>query len=475
MFYGYIGNERGFSDVITGLLHGRTGTLELFTGRHFLYLGVREGLIAEFWCDMDASNKKKVNNHNLLTYCLAEMLSRPEGFFAIYEEEPSGRGLTLDPPIGGDELLIQATIVRKELDEIVEKIISPYAIFRATVPEPRATAYEGKNLVESVSLSGESIVSVLRDIKELLTEGKLDIYEFRESDWQSLSEVEYVMENVPLRSVNVIAILESLKGNSFSGIARISATTYTINLFYEKGEMFAVYPVDCDIFEYLLSPDRGAELSLISLDATVTRFIALRYLSKPSINTVSGDLIELSKLVLGLSKSKKDALLFVSERLGDRYIIFKDGKLVANLLESTDGIKPSDTLNFTKPNFISLYLYSEIDNLAPIVYLFMVNEILSVFMKHSPTKMSSLVLREAAKHPFIAFSEGRFVLTKNPDEEEQKKLADLLSFMLDLGAQEIGEKKQEEELEFQLRPFKDIFRILNIDRFLKEKSKESHA
>ena len=468
MFYGYIGDTRSLNDVVTGLLQGRSGTLELFVNRYFLSLKVEDGLITEFKCDLNGF-KKKVNSYNLLVYCLAEMLSNPEGFFALYEN-PKIKGTPLEVPVGNDELMIQATIVRRELDEIVDKIISPYAIFRASERDPQISFFEGKNLIEVIALSEESIVPIVRKVKDLLSEGKLDIYEFRENEMTEALEIEYTMEKVPLKKVNIITILESLKNGKFSGVAKISSQTYTINLFYENGEIFAIYPIDFDIFEFLLSPDRNADLSLISLDSNVVRFIAMRYLAKPEIDTVSSHFMEISKLFLGLSKYRKNALLLISEKKGDRFIVFKDGKLLMSLMESEGKFKINDSLKFEEPYFVSLYFQKKVDNIASLVYLFMINEVLSIFMKHSPTRTNTIILREAVRYPFLIFSEGKFHLAKNPGEEEEEKLLSLLSFMLDLGSQEIGEKKQEEELEFQLRPFKDIFKVLDVDKYLKIKS-----
>jgi len=237
--------------------------------------------------------------------------------------------------------------------------------------------------------------------------------------------MDYMMAGVPLKQVNIVAILESLRNSAFSGIARIAGPTYTINLFYE------------------------------------------RYLTQPHINTVSSNFMEISKLFLGLSKHKKDALLLISERKGDRFIVFREGRLLISLLESEGIFKISSTLRFEEPYFVSLFFYSKVDNIASTVYLFMINEVLSVFMKHAPTKMNAMILREVVKYPFLTFSEGKLRVTKNPSEEEEQTLMNLLSFLLDLGAQEIGEEKQQEELEFQLRPFKDIFRVLEVDRYLK--------
>ena len=468
MFYGYIGDSRGLSDVISSLLQGRTGILELFVNRYFLSIKVQEGQIVEFKCDLSPAGKKNVNNYNLLVYCIAEMLANPEGFFAFYEDTRM-KGSSLNSPLGSDELMIQATIVRRELDGIIEKIISPYAIFKSLDKKAEVSFFEGKNIVEAISLSKDPIVSVVRRIKELLAEGKLDIYEFREGEMTEELEIDYVMEKVPLKRVNILAILESLKTSNFSGIAKISSPTYTINLFYENSEIFAVYPPDFDIFEFLLSPDRNAELSLISLDRSIVRFIALRYLGKPDIDTVSSNFMEISKLFLGLSKYKKNALLLISERKGDRFVIFREGKLVITLTEADGVFKISSSLLFEEPFFVSLYFLTKVDNIASKVYLFMINEIISIFMKHSPSKINTIVLREVAKYPFLIFTEGKIHLTKNPNEEEERQLLNLLSFMVDVSAQEFGEEKQEEELEFQLRPFKDIFKVLDVEKYLKVK------
>ncbi|MDQ7081777.1 MAG: hypothetical protein Q9N34_01355 [Aquificota bacterium] len=466
MFYGYIGDARGLSDVITGLLQGRSGTLELFVNRYFLSTRVKDGLITGYKCDLGPFGKKKVNDYNLLVYCLAEMLSNPEGFFAFYEESQL-KASSLENPVGSDELMIQATIVRKELDDVMDKIISPMQYSKPPGGTGMRHFFEGKNVVESIALSDEPILSIVRRVKDLLSEGKLDIYEFREGESSEEHEVDYMMENVPLRRVNIVAILESLKIGSFSGIAKISSPTYAMNLFYENGEMFAVYPIDYDIFEFFLSPDKNAELSLVNLDPSIVKFIALRYLSEPEIDAVSSNFMEISKLFLGLSKHRKSALLLISEKKGDRFIVFREGKLLISLVESSGKFRRLESLKFEEPYFVSLFFFKRVTNTAQIVYMFMINEVLSIFMKHAPTKMSTMVLKEAVKYPFLTFSEGKFHLTKPLNEEEEAQLLNLLTFMLDLGSQELGEKKQEEELEFQLRPFKDIFKVLDVEKYLK--------
>ena len=466
MFYGYIGDTRSLNDVTTSLLQGRSGTLELFVNRYFLSLKVKEGMITEFRCDVGPFESKRLNAYNLLVYCLSEMIANPEGFFALYEDK-TFKGTSLDSPVGSDELMIQATIVRRELDEIVDRIISPYAIFKAETKEANVTFYDGKNLIEAVALSDQGIINVVREVKDFLLSGKLDIYEFREGEAPEQSDIDYMMEKIPVKNVNIVSILESLRNGNFSGIARIASPTYTINLFYEGGSLFAVYPVDYDIFEFFLSPDKNAELSLVTLEPGIVRFMALRFLGKPDINTVSSNFMEISKLFLGLSKHKKDALLLISEKKGNRFIIFREGRLIMSLLESGGKYKVSNTLKFEEPFFVSLFFYRKVENITSIIYLFMINEILSIFMKRSPTKVNNLVLREAVRYSFLVFSDGKFHLTYPPGEEEEERLLDLLSFMVDLGAQEIGQKKQEEELEFQLRPFKDIFRVLDVDKYLK--------
>ncbi len=466
MFYGYIGDSRSLNDVITGLLQGRSGVLELFVNKYLVSLRVKEGLITEFRCDIDSNDRKVINPYNLLLYCIAEMLSNPEGFFAFYEDSDI-HGHKLTQQVGSDELMIQATILRRELDEVMDKIISPFAIFKASSHREGAGKFDGKNIVEVVAGSEENVISVVRRIRDLLVEGKLDIHEFREEVVLEESEIDYMMERIPLGKVNITAILESLRGGNFSGIARISSLTYSINLFYESGEMFALYPVDFDIFEFLLSPDKNAELSLVSLDSSIVKFIALRFLSAPQVNTLSSNFMEISKLIIGLSKHRKDALLLISEKRGDKFIVFKEGRLLMSLVESEGKFTMSPSLRFEEPYFVSLYFYKKVENIASVVYTFMINEIVSIFMKRAPSKVVGVVLRETAKYPFMTFLEGKLHLNRHPDEEDETQLMNLLAFLFDLGSQELGNKKLEEELELQLRPFKDIFRVLDVDRYLK--------
>jgi len=82
MFYGYIGDTRSLNDVITGLLQGRSGTLELFINRYFLSLKVEDGAITEFRSDIEFFNRKKVNSYNLLVLSCGNAVE-PGGFFRL--------------------------------------------------------------------------------------------------------------------------------------------------------------------------------------------------------------------------------------------------------------------------------------------------------------------------------------------------------------------------------------------------------
>ncbi len=465
MFYGYIEDLKSFNDIVTGLIQGRTGVLDLFVNKNFLSLKVENGLITEFKCDLINEDKKDYNMHNLLIYCLASVLENAQGYFGFYENI-NFRGFKLESPISGEELMIQATIVRKDMEEILEKIISPYAIFRA-VEDKDAKKFEGKNLIEIVGLSEDPVINVLRKVKDFLSEGKLDIYEFRENAVEEESEIEYILEGVPLKKVNVLAILEGIRTKKQSGIVKISSPTYTVNLFFSEGELFGIHPVNFDIFEFLISPDQNAEITIVGMDKTVVKAFALRYLSEPEIKTLSSQFMEISKLFLGLSKYKKDALLLISERRGDRYIVFKNGKVFASLIEEGSRIKHSRDIKFDEPFFISLYLPRKVENIRPIIYTFMLNETMSTLLKYYPSKIMGPVLREAVKMPFLTFEENKFSLVRNISEEEEAQLLGFLEFLLDLSIQELGKEKQEEALEFQLRPFRDIFKVLDIEKYLK--------
>jgi hypothetical protein len=472
MFYGYIDNIRTLSGLISGLLQGRSGVIELFVNNRYLSMFVQENTIHSFSCNVDLNRQKDINPQNLLIYCVAEMLENPEGFFAFYSEEPE-EGISLDPPMDIEELTIQSIIVRKELDKILERLISPYATLRALSEDERLRSMNGKTLFEILITSGEHITHTVRGIEELISSGDIDIHEFTEEEKEVFKElkIDYFLSDVHLDKVNVISLLESIKRSKFSGTVRIAMRDSLVILFYKRGELNSIYPKNIDVFEFLLSPCPDAELNILEMDERLVDYISLRYLSYPHIMELSSDFMEVSKLFLGLSKYKRNALLFIEERDKSRYIIFDKGSLIAPINEVGNRFEHSTDLRFKEPFKVSLYFYREIRNIEAFMYLFLLNVVLQIIIKLSLGRLWEEVSFKLLRYSYLKLGEdNKLYLLRSLKEEEQEELLTLVGEILEDLSKEVGEQRQEEELEIHLRPFKEIFKILAIDEYIRLKN-----
>jgi len=436
MISGYIEGSQSLVDILSNILTGKSGVLDLFVNRIFLSMEVKEGFITSFKCNL--LNNLEVNNMNkinLLTYCFSEIMDNPSGFFTFSKDKNTGNDyISLEKELGQDEIVLQATLANQELKELLKKIISPSAVFRtiANLPPEERDLFEGKNTVEIIGTSKENIVTTLRKMNAYLVEGKIDIFEFKDetSYYEKELEIDYLMEKISIDKINIIAILESMKNSKFSGILRIHLLTSTVDLLYKQGRLHAVYPVDYDVFDFLLNPTKGSTISLVSMNKEALDIYALRYSERRAISNVSNSYIELSKIFMGLSKEKSSALLIVSGKKGTMLSFFKEGNLLGFIQESEDGkLKYKQNLDLPENFYLSLILKEhDTENISALVYLFMINILFGILLKWAGQKVLSNIMGELLKLDFLKYEEGRIQLKRSPTEEEKLSLIDFLAY-----------------------------------------------
>jgi len=474
MISGYIEGSQSLVDILSNILTGKSGVLDLFVNRIFLSMEVKEGFITSFKCNL--LNNLEVNNMNkinLLTYCFSEIMDNPSGFFTFSKDKNTGNDyISLEKELGQDEIVLQATLANQELKELLKKIISPSAVFRtiANLPPEERDLFEGKNTVEIIGTSKENIVTTLRKMNAYLVEGKIDIFEFKDetSYYEKELEIDYLMEKISIDKINIIAILESMKNSKFSGILRIHLLTSTVDLLYKQGRLHAVYPVDYDVFDFLLNPTKGSTISLVSMNKEALDIYALRYSERRAISNVSNSYIELSKIFMGLSKEKSSALLIVSGKKGTILSFFKEGNLLGFIQESEDGkLKYKQNLELPENFYLSLILKEhDTENISALVYLFMINILFGILLKWAGQKVLSNIMGELLKLDFLKYEEGRIQLKRSPTEEEKLSLIDFLAYLFDMGSYTLGQDKFSQEIEISLHPYKDLFKILNFEEFM---------
>ncbi len=474
MISGYIEGSQSLVDILSNILTGKSGVLDLFVNRIFLSMKVKEGFITAFKCNLLSNLEvNNMNKTNLLIYCFSEIMDNPSGFFTFSKDNGNENDyIKLEKELGQDELVLQATLANQELKELLKKIISPSAVFRAisNIPHEDRDLFEGKNTIEIIGSSSDNIVTTLRKMNAYLVEGKIDIFEFKDeiSYYDKDLEIDYLMEKISIDKINIIAILESMRSSKFSGILRIHLFTSTVDLLYKNGKLHSAYPVDYDVFDFLLNPTKGSTISLVSMNKDALDIYALRYSQRRAINNVSNSYIELSKIFMGLSKEKTSALLIISEKKGTTFSFFREGNLLGFIQELEDGkLKYKQNLELGDNFYTSLVLKDyDTENISALVYLFMINILFGILLKWSGQKVIGNIIGELLKLDFLKYEEGRIQLKRTPTEEEKVSLVDFLAYLFDLGSYTLGQDKYSQEIELSLHPYKDLFKILNFEEFM---------
>ncbi len=474
MISGYIEGSQSLVDILSNILTGKSGVFDLFVNRIFLSMKVKEGFIEAFKCNLLSNLEvSNMNKTNLLIYCFSEIMDNPSGFFTFSKENGNENDyIKLEKELGQDELILQATLANQELKELLKKIISPSAVFRAisNIPHEDRDLFEGKNTIEIIGSSPDNIVTTLRKMNAYLVEGKIDIFEFKDeiSYYDKDLEIDYLMEKISIDKINIIAILESMRSSKFSGILRIHLFTSTVDLLYKNGKLHSAYPVDYDVFDFLLNPTKGSTISLVSMNKDALDIYALRYSERRAINNVPNSYIELSKIFMGLSKEKTSALLVINEKKGTTFSFFKEGNLLGFIQEMEDGkLKYKQNLELGDKFYTSLIIKEyDTENISALVYLFMINILFGILLKWSGQKVIGNIIGELLKLDFLKYEEGRIQLKRSPTEEEKTNLIDFLAYLFDLGSYTLGQDKYSQEIELSLHPYKDLFKILNFEEFM---------
>jgi hypothetical protein len=114
---------------------------------------------------------------------------------------------------------------------------------------------------------------------------------------------------------------------------------------------------------------------------------------------------------------------------------------------------------------MDLVLYEPMGNMSAVVYLFLINLVYGILLKHA-SDVSQSVMGYVASSDIFLHEEGSIRYRKNPKEEDDAILS-FLSILLDIGYRTLGQKKLEEALESALQPYRDVFKIMDVEEFIK--------
>ncbi|MCS7196204.1 MAG: hypothetical protein NZ827_02930 [Aquificaceae bacterium] len=461
MISGYVSSQQELVDLLNGCLFGKVGTLDLFLGMDTVSLRIERGLIWGFKLGGEAippeGNKKSV-----LLYHLSEFMESPEAFFTFREKEREGM-VELEEPLSVEELVLQLQVVRGELKLLIERVITPMAVVKVLKPFQEADFYEGKSVYHILLSSKGSLVEEIRKLNTLFAGGYLDINQFYSPDnIDRKVGIEYIMKKVEVSKINLVNLLESLHLSKFDGLVEITGDNFEFNLYYKKGRLFAVYPYNWEVFNFLLNPRGNMRMSVLSISYGVLEILMLRHAQEKSISGLPTSFLEVGKTLMGIALERKTCMLTLYSGGSKSYLLFKEGTLLCVVREEGEELKVVRRIHYEGAGWADLVFYQPMENIKYVVYQYLFNLVYGILLRHGG-QINHLVFAQLSLSETLKYQEGSILYRKMPLDEEEA--FGFLQFLLDLSYSVLGKERLERELEIVLEPYKEVLKILEVDSY----------
>lgn len=461
MISGYISSQQELVDLLNGCLFGKVGILDLFLGVDTVSLRIERGLIWGFKLGGEESPPEG-NKKAILLYHLSEFMESPEAFFTFREEEREGM-VELEEPLSVEELVLQLQLVCGELKLLIERVITPMAVVKVSKPFQGADFYEGKSVYHILLSSKGSLVEEIRKLNTLFAGGYLDINQFYGPDnVDRRASIEYMMKKVEVGRINLLNLLESLHLSKFDGLVEIAGDNFEFNLYYKKGRLFAVYPYNLEVFDFLLNPRGNTRMSVVSISHWVLEILMLRHAQEKLIGGLPASFLEVGKTLMGMALERKTGMLTLYSGGSKSYVLFKEGVLLCVVREEGGELKVVKKIHYDGAGWVDLVFYQPMENIKYVVYQYLFNLVYGMLLKQGG-QINPLIFAQLSLSETLKYQEGNIVYRKMPLDEEEA--FGFLQFLLDLSYSVLGRERLERELEMVLEPYRDILKILEVDSY----------
>ncbi len=468
MLSGSLEKQQDLIDLINGYLINRVGVLDLFGTKSSISLKIEHGNITAF-SSKEAQESREIlsNKKSALLFYMVEFLDSSLGFFSFREELPGEEFIHLEEGLHVEELILQTQLAIVELRSLLERLITPYAVLRAQESFPDMESYDGKSLYEIIITSKNGFVETLRTVKDLISKGLLDVHQFYQPvDEKDISKASVLIEGVEVARIRLLSIMESLKPGKFSGFLRIESQGFPAYLYYIKGRPVALYPISYPLFEFLIDPGKNARISAVKLDERVVKLLMLRHLQKKPIAGMTDKFLEIGKLLMGMSMESRSGMLVVRSTAGTYYMLYEKGSVIGLLKEKEDGVvEDVPEFNIRRPYWVELAFFEPMENMDKVVYMFIINTAYGIILRSGKEHLANSVISYVAGSDVFKYEEGQIKYRKAPTNTDD--VVSFMSFLLDTGYKILGEKRLEEELEYLLQPYKEVFDTLNVQDYIK--------
>ena len=428
-------------------------------------LYIENGFIKGFYTDIEGLKSEEINKVSLLLYSLFSMLDNPNALFSFKNAPEREYHFKLEEPISAEELILQLQLAHQEFKSLLNLIITPYATIRVLKPFENMQNYDGRTFVSVILTSTETLISETIKLQELLRAGFLDIGQFSTPEvGKRVYEVDYIVRDVGIKNVNIFSMLESLRMSKFTGFINIYDNHSNYELYIQKGKAVALYPYNFDFFDFILTPQAGSVIDVVSMPEEILNRFILKHSKRKLISILPHNFIELGKVFIGIVKDGFSGLL-VLQKSGERmYFAYERGGLLASLLEG-EQLKIYKAEPYRDDFLVDLIPYEQMENFLEVIHLLLINVAYGVILRHS-NQMVQSILYHLSSSDLFKVVEGSIYFRTDPRGRREEILG-FLSFLLDVGYKILGKKKLEEELENSLHPYRDIFKVLEIEEYAK--------
>jgi hypothetical protein len=463
MISGYLSSQQDFVDLINGFLFNKQGVLEIYLEGRSIELYIENGFIKGFYTDTEGLKAEEINKESLLLYSLFSMLDNPNALFSLKNAPEREYHFKLEEPISAEELILKLQLAYQEFKSLLNLIITPYATIRVLKPFENMQNYDGRTFISVILTSNETLTSETRKLQELLRAGFLDIGQFSTPEvGKRVYEVDYIVRDVGIKNVNIFSVLESLRMSKFTGFINIYDNHNNYELYIQKGKAVALYPYNFDFFDFILTPQAGPVMDVVSMPEEILNKFILKHSKRKLISSLPHNFIELGKVFIGIVKDGFSGLL-VLQKSGERmYFAYERGGLLASLLEG-EQLKIYKAEPYRDDFLVDLIPYEQMENFLEVTHLLLLNVAYGVILRHSSQMVQSILYYLSSSELFKVV-EGSIYFRADPRGRREEILS-FLSFLLDIGYKILGKKKLEEELENSLHPYRNIFKVLEIEEY----------
>jgi hypothetical protein len=464
MISGYLSSQQDFVDLINSYLFNKQGVLEIYLEGRSIELYVENGLIKGFYTETEGLKAEEINKKSLLLYSLFNILDNPSALFSFKNSLEGEYHFKLEEPISAEELILQLQLAYQEFKSLLNLIITPYATIRVLKPFENMQNYECRTFISVILTSNETLISETRKLQELLRAGFIDIGQFSTPETgKRIYEVEYILKGLSIKNANIFSVLESLIISKFTGFVNIYDNHNNYELYIQKGKPIALYPYSFDFFDLILTPQADLVMDVVSMPEEIINKFILKHSNRRLISGLPDSFIELGKTFIGIIKNGFTGLLTLQKANERMYFAYDKGVLLASLLENGK-LKICNADPYKDGFLVGLIPFEPMENFLEVMHLLFINVVYGVILKHSDQMVQS-ISHYLSSSDLFKMMEGSIYFRVNPKGRREEILS-FLSFLLDVGYKILGKKKLEEELENSLHPYRDIFKVLEIEEYV---------